>query len=239
MKYELETIPVWDGLAHESECFLCDLMQTAEQDSLLFYLGSSVMNPQTRVEVNKKGFCPDHFDKLVLAGKPQALALLCETYLSTTRDELKSDVRSIAQAKKAKEVHKLTERVIKTIDERSSGCLICDKMEHRLNRYCFTTAYLWGKDEEFRSALEQSKGVCLHHLKKLLTVGKEALDADKYAEFVKALMVLTEKNLDRIEADVLWMTQKYKSENIDKPWNGCEDAQKRAVQKLIGKGRIN
>ena len=33
------------------------------------------------------------------------------------------------------------------------------------------------------------------------------------------------------------MIEHYKSENRDKPWNGCEDAQVRAVYKEIGKGR--
>ena len=34
------------------------------------------------------------------------------------------------------------------------------------------------------------------------------------------------------------MTQKYKSENKDKPWNGAEDAHRRAVEKVVGKARV-
>ena len=30
-KYQLETIPVWDGIKSQSECFICDLMQQAEK----------------------------------------------------------------------------------------------------------------------------------------------------------------------------------------------------------------
>ena len=41
-KYQLETIPVWDGIRSGSECFICDLMKQAEDDSLRFYLGASV-----------------------------------------------------------------------------------------------------------------------------------------------------------------------------------------------------
>ena len=57
-KYQLETIPVWDGIKSGSECFICDLMEQAQTDSLEFFLGSSVMNPETRVRVNSTGFCP-------------------------------------------------------------------------------------------------------------------------------------------------------------------------------------
>ncbi len=48
MKIQLETIPVWDGLNSGSECYICDLMKEAEEDALTFYLGPSVMNPETR-----------------------------------------------------------------------------------------------------------------------------------------------------------------------------------------------
>ena len=44
--------------------------------------------------------------------------------------------------------------------------------------------------------------------------------------------------MDRVQKDDWWMTQKYKSENKDKPWNGAEDAHKRAVEKLVGKVRV-
>ncbi len=45
------------------------------------------------------------------------------------------------------------------------------------------------------------------------------------------------RNLDRTSKDLVYMIEHYKSENRDKPWNGCEDAQVRAVYKEIGKGR--
>ena len=69
-KYQLETIPVWDGIKSQSECFICDLMEQAQNDSLEFYLGSSVMNPETRVRVNSIGFCPQHTSMLVQSGHP-------------------------------------------------------------------------------------------------------------------------------------------------------------------------
>ncbi|MDT3389357.1 MAG: DUF6062 family protein, partial [bacterium] len=54
-KYQLETIPVWDGIKSGSECSICDLMKEAEQDGLEFYLGSSLMNLETRARDNATG----------------------------------------------------------------------------------------------------------------------------------------------------------------------------------------
>lgn len=238
MKYELETIPVWDGVKSDCECFLCELMKQAEEHSVNFYLGSSVMNPETRLRVNEHGFCPEHFEKLAEAGKPQSLALMCDTYLARSREKLAGSFKAITQAKPGRKLEAAVQGFSTGLQARESGCLICTQMKGRLDRYCFTTAYLWNQDQEFRQALADSKGVCLHHLDALLRMSAEALDASARAEFCRAMIELTEKNLDRVAADVLWMTQKYKSENIDKPWNGCEDAQKRAVFKMIGQGRV-
>jgi hypothetical protein len=70
MKYKLETIPVWDALKEDSECLLCFLEEKIEDYYLNYYLGSSVMNRETRVKLNQKGFCSDHFRGLL--GKNKA-----------------------------------------------------------------------------------------------------------------------------------------------------------------------
>ncbi len=238
MKYELETIPVWDGVKSGCECFLCNLMEDAQSHYVDFYLGSSVMNPETRVRVNNYGFCPEHFSQLAQRGKPQALALLCDTYLARSRELFSPAFKDIASAKPGRKSAAAVDAYVKADEQREHGCLICTQMQERIDRYCFTTAYLWGKDPEFRTALENSKGVCLYHLRDLLLRSQDALDPKTSAEFCAAMVSLMEKNLQRTADDVLWMTQKYKSENIDKPWNGCEDAQKRAVYKMIGQGRV-
>src|SRR5690554_4428717 len=99
MKYELETIPVWDGVRSGSECFLCDLMLEAQRHAVAYYLGTSVMHPETRVEVNKTGFCPVHWDDLVTAGKPQSLALISHTYLQKTLSLLAPRISSLRKGK--------------------------------------------------------------------------------------------------------------------------------------------
>ena len=126
------------------------------------------------------------------------------------------------------------------VDESGTGigCLACEKMASRLDRYAFTTVRLWEEDPDFRQALAESKGVCLHHLEPLLAMAESALDAVALQTFGTELTALVLQNLKRLEDDLWWMTQKYKAEHIDSPWNGCEDAHKRLVRKLIGEGRI-
>ena len=111
-------------------------------------------------------------------------------------------------------------------------------MDARLQRYAYTVVPLWHPDSEFRQEFTSGKGVCLHHVKHLLAMASKVLDAKETQLFGCELGVLVERNLQRLEREVWWMTQKYKSENMDKPWNGCEDAHKRGVDKMTGRHRV-
>ncbi|MEA5031767.1 MAG: DUF6062 family protein [Sphaerochaeta sp.] len=238
MKLELETIPVWDGVKSDKECFLCSLMKEAEAHAVSYFLGSSVMHPETRLAVNDTGFCPNHWALLAAAGKPQSLALISHTYLEQTLGQLEPRIERIAKGKAGRKTTLAVQDMVVTMQKREAGCLVCDKMKVRLDRYATTIVYLWGEDVEFRQALSEGKGVCLHHLEALLTRAPSVLDAKQTQAFSTELTTLVHHNLKRLEHDLWWMTQKYKAEHVDSPWNGCEDAHKRLVNKLIGEGRI-
>lgn len=231
VRYQLETIPVWDGIASQSECFVCDLMEQAQKDALDFFLGSSVMNPETRVKVNTVGFCPQHTEMLVQSGRPNSMAVMWESHFAQTRSLLE---RTLEEMEHPKNVSKTARKLRETLDSREHGCLICDRMEERLNRYCFTIPYLWGQDTQFRDAFSNSKGFCLPHMVCIMELASDALDPKTARDFSCAMADLQKRNLERIAHDLWYMTERYKSENRDKPWNGCEDAQKRAVHKEIG-----
>lgn len=238
MKLELETIPVWDSVKSDKECFLCELMKEAEIHAVSYFLGSSVMHPETRLAVNDTGFCPSHWARLAAAGKPQALALISHTYLEQTLGRMEGRIERIAKGKAGRKTTLAVQDLVTTLQKREAGCLVCDKMQGRLDRYATTVVYLWKEDAEFRQALVEGKGICLHHLETLLNVAPSVLDAKQTQEFSTELTTLVYQNLKRLEHDLWWMTQKYKAEHIDSPWNGCEDAHKRLVSKLIGEGRI-
>lgn len=238
MKIQLETIPVWDGVDSGSECYICDLMKEAEEDALTFYLGPSVMNPETRVKVNEHGFCHAHWNALVARKKAQAVALMSDTYLKRTRELLEGDINNLRKTKTANQAKKAVKKFTESLNKREAGCLVCTSMENRLERYLYTTCHLWGDDPEFAVVLSKGKGFCLHHAGLLLQMAPKALPSDKIVEFTRSLIETQLKNLDRIAEDIHWMTQKYKSENKDKPWGTGEDAHKRGVEKMVGTVRV-
>ena len=239
MKYKLETIPVWDALNENCECPFCILMEKAEVRYVKYYLGNSAMNPETRMEVNKNGFCPEHFSALLLARNPQHLGLIAHTHLQDWMEDLDrnfpTEGKTLLGRLSGKGASR-TQAFSEHIDARSGSCLICDRIDRTLKRYTFTTVYLWkNREEGFREALEASKGFCIPHAKELLLMAEEILNAGEFGEFTAFIKVLQKKNLERLEEEISWFTQKFKSENHNKPWGSSEDAHYRVIQKLTGK----
>lgn len=238
MKVQLETIPVWDGIHRDTECFVCDLMKAAEEQITAYYLGSSVMHPETRVAIHEVGFCHHHWRGLLAKGKPQALALISHTYLQHVRKEIDRPLQTMIDSRKRKSTEKAIQHFGNLLEQHEKGCLICHDMQQRLHRYGDTIAILWEEDLEFRKALLESKGLCLHHHQQVLLRAQKLLSSASFVQFSADLAQVMELKLIRLEDDILWMTQKYKAEHATSSWNGCEDAHKRVVQILTGDGRI-
>jgi len=57
-------IPVNDAYIETCGCPVCRLHDKAENNYLEYYLGPSLMEPDTRIITNKTGFCPVHMGKL-------------------------------------------------------------------------------------------------------------------------------------------------------------------------------
>ena len=238
MKLKLETIPVWDAFAADTQCPLCHLMEASHRDAVAYYTGSSVMHPETRQEVNRTGFCPVHWKSILEAGSAQSVALLSHTFLLETIAKTADILESLTDETKAKRARKRVSEVSEILEKRSEGCLVCDRMTERRERYLYTIIKLFFDDSEFRGTFLDSRGFCLYHTQDLFTMSRKMLGDAQYVEFIRNLAIVTRSSLERLEGDVLWMTQKYKSENADKPWNGCENAQSRTVSAFTGEGRI-
>ena len=238
MKYELETIPVWDALEKGDECLMCTLMKEAHSDAISYYMGSSVMNSETRVKVNQSGFCPTHWNDLIEKRSAQSLSLVSHTFLQETMRELSTLQKGLTKSKVGKSCDKKVAQIISYLLKREKGCMVCNKMGDRLNRYNYTFIKLYTDNSEFKEAFTRSKGLCLHHTQGLLEMGQDVLDKNSFYTFSHDILDIVYKNLERLEREVWWMGQKYKSEHVDSPWNGCEDAHKRVVKKFIGEGRL-
>jgi hypothetical protein len=63
----------------------------------------------------------------------------------------------------------------------------------------------------------------------------EVLKGKTLKAFLSDLSGLERENLERLGAELLFYTQKFDVQNIDKPWGSAKDALDRALQKLSGR----
>jgi len=229
VRLHIDTIPVWDAYGRDSECPLCDLHAANEQACLESFLGASVMEPDVRVEVNAKGFCGHHFERMFAMQNRLGLALMTHTHLKETMASFPRP------ALKKRGLFRKKEAAAQT----GGTCVLCERLGRTMERYLYTVPYLWTREKDFQRAFAESKGVCLPHYRGLCDMAARALSAAEAGAFLAAIEALQRENMARIEKELEWFTLKFDYRNADKPWGNSKDALERAIHKLRGAAGIN
>lgn len=247
MKYEIDTIPVWDALRASSECPLCLLEQRSRQAALKYYVGPSVMVPEVRVTVNKIGFRPETLRLLARDPNKLGLALLTHTRLKTLRARWADQTKALAsEAHRASQQsgvsgllgqRKLREKVAQTVaflQAEEAQCLVEDKVRTDLERYTFTLLHLWKHDPDFRVAWAASPGTCLRHAPGVLTMASQHFETAGLGEFIEEYLGLMGRSLAQVEDDVLAFTQTFDSTHSHLIRGNPQGALDRGLQKIAG-----
>ena len=248
MQYHIDTIPVWDAIKLGGECPLCALQRKIELMDVERYLGASVMEPDVRISVNAKGFCSHHLSILFTQKNRLSLALMLHTHMKETEKKAETVLSQAKLAASKQSGQPVLQRLLRRGDSATaplkraaqelndtvSSCVICDSLQEHMDRYCYTFLYLWDRDRDFQKALSGSKGICIPHGAKLLSMAEENLPARELGSFTETLSGLILGSLHRIEEDVEWFTQKFDYRNQDKPWGNSRDAVERACNQLRG-----
>ncbi len=248
----IDTIPIWEAYHSESECPLCLMEARCEQQFLDVALGGALMEPDTRIMTNEKGFCAEHLNKLYKRENRLGFALTLHTHLKDYMQTLQKQTDALAKElegerkknpvskaasgiAKSAPYYKQLDSLIDHLDERNGTCYICDRIENTMQRYLETVVYMYRKDPEFKKALQASKGVCLRHYPALLKAAKQHLMGETRLAFIEDLVDLQSKNLKRMEEELEWFTLKFDYRNQAKPWGNSKDAVERSLGKLQGR----
>ena len=228
MKQHIDTAPVWAAYEHGGECPLCTLERRSERDYITYFLGGSVMEPAQRIEVNRKGFCAQHFRLLYDAGNRLGLALMAHSYLKETITRLeKGEPEAPRRSWLGGRAQTEGDRA-----KPPDGCALCDRLGEAMARYEETLLYMWSHETAFREAFGASKGLCVRHCAHLLARAPQSMSSRDARAFCEAAGRVTLDNLKRVEGDLDWFTRKFDFRNQDKPWGESRDAVERALNKL-------
>lgn len=250
-KYEIDTIPVWDAYEENGECPLCSIYRQCDEQFCESALGGSVMDSDTRLTVNRKGYCREHARKLFERKNKLGLALMAHTHLLDVLSELQRQaealdealdgeerasaaLRAVRRVAKSAPSVELEKQLAKAARARAQTCILCDKLDDVMRRYVQTVVAMWKEESEFRKAFSQAKGYCLQHFSDLCDCGASQLSGRDQRLFQKALLHSHMEGLKRVAQELEWFTLKFDYRNQDKPWGSSLDAPERALNKLRG-----
>lgn len=247
MRYHIDTIPVWDAMKLDGECLLCALHRKLELGEADRYLGASVMEPSTRIQVNKQGFCRQHHAMLFGMSNRLGHALMLESHTAESRERMQKileDAKKAAHTLSGTPLGKLSragsqaakalEKAAADMAELGSGCIMCASIQENMDRYLHTFFHLYQNDSEFARRFRECKGVCLPHLADLLRIAPSELSGQALSGFVDALSSQAQQNMDRIQEDISWFIKKFDYRYTNEPWKNSQDAVPRTVNKLRG-----
>ena len=119
------------------------------------------------------------------------------------------------------------------MQEKQESCFVCNRMKENMQRY-FDTFFAMLREEEFRTSVEQSKGFCMRHFKRLMEESEENLPNSQREWFRKIIPALMWNNLVRVKEDIDWFVAKNDYRNAGADWKTSRDAVSRGIQKLQG-----
>ena len=240
MVEKIYTIPVNEAYESSCECPLCALHKKAEQDYLDYYLGPSLMEPDTRKITNKTGFCPDHMGKLNLAEQSKlGMGLMMHTHLKDFNEDICADIKAAAPGKasllkgRSSDYKGKLNAIADRIDKRIASCPICEKIDYTLDRYIEVITYLFTHDSDFREKFGSGKAHCMPHVSRLLRAASKMSQNDA-ADFVTVLADCNSTAFTTLIDDVEWFTLKFDYRNSDKPWGNSKNAVQRGMRFLSG-----
>jgi hypothetical protein len=253
MKEKIYTIPVTEAFKEDCECPMCKLESDAEAKYIEYFLGPSLMEPDHRIETNKKGFCAQHFKQLYNRQENRlGLSLMTGTHFSeqnkkleklyhTHAAEIKKDA-NIPILKKASNIIRsrktsteiFIDELIQYLEETQCTCAVCDKLRFTMDRYVDVILYLFFEEKDFRECFKSKKGFCIKHLKELLYGMHEYLSPERKAVILYDILNMQLENMDRLHHELDWFSKKFDYRNHDKPWGNSKDALSRTICKLTG-----
>lgn len=241
MKYHIDTIPLWDAVKQDSECPLCILQRHNELSEAEKLLGAAVMDPDTRIKVNGKGFCKEHQRLLIAGNNRLGLALMMQSHLEHIKPEIMKNIANSKKNqkrsflfKKSAEAKESADEAAKKLRDISESCILCDRVNEHMHRYADNFITLWKNDEKFREAFRESKGVCVEHIALLLSIVPKRLNSAQAEEFISAIESTLEKSLARQKEEIDNFCRKYDYRNRDIPWGNSKDAPERVINRLQG-----
>lgn len=244
MKEKIYTIPINEAYDEPCGCPMCTLERRLEEEACEYAVGAAMMELDFRVNSNEKGFCSHHIRKIHALPNKLSLALVLDTgvadiggRLAGLFDKVKPEEKSGLFKKSG--AQEMCDKICAELEKYESSCVICEKVEHTMDRYYGTLADMWATEEEFRAKFERAQPLCLPHLLRVLQKARKRLSAKDLNEFLSVVGAGEKNGFSKLGEDIHRFTLKFDYRNRDMEWGDAKDAPRRAIETLCGYGSVD
>ncbi len=237
MRYHLDTIPVWDAFKQDEYCPFCYLFRKREALQVDRCLGGAVMEPDTRIRMNERGFCPEHHKQLYALQNRLGHALLMESHLKTLTEKAGRILEQAASRPKAglfrKESGESTGKALRAL---TSSCLVCENLENDMAQYAYTAAVLYEKESEFPRALEKAP-LCMTHIALMADAAEKHASDGTRKKIYASLLTALKRDGEKCITDIGAFARSFDYRNADLrdiPRNALEQAVNFSRERCLG-----
>lgn len=232
MAETIYSIPINEAFEQYDGCPLCRLRAKLEQDSLDYTLGAAMMEPDVRTEMNRLGFCRQHFARMSAMRSSLSLALILESHLDLVIGRL--DVPA-AGGKRLLKKAASSEDAGSAAKQLSESCYICSRVAGFEEKYIDNTLHLYRTDERFRKKLASQPLFCLEHAGQLLTRGAASLSPAVYESIYADITHILRTAAAKCRSDVTEFTRSFDHRNAGKPMSDdARSSTPRSISLLAG-----
>ncbi len=219
MKEDIRTIPVNDIFSEKSGCPFCTMEKMLEKIQVEYIVGDAMMEPSTRIDTNKKGFCHRHFSMMQKEGKKLPNALILESHLQEIID-------SIPKGKKP------DKKFIAKIKEITHSCYVCDRIENNMNHLIQIIFTEWKKGNDFQKMYKEQPFICLEHYGKVMEKAAANLKGHALEDFCQITNNLFSNYIKDLKEDTTYFCSMFDYRNQGKDWGKSIDVIERDIEFL-------
>lgn len=226
MKETICTIPINDIFMPKDGCPICRMEKMLEEQYVKFITGDAMMEPNIRIETNKKGFCHRHFSQMFEGGQKLPNALILESHLQEIIDNY--------MPKKLK--GKPDKKQLEGIKTELSSCYVCDRIKWDMHHFMATIFVEWAKGEEFRKLYNEQPFICLKHYSFIMeaATAKGGLPSKHLADFHAETAALTKNYLESLKSDITHFCSMFDYRSKGQEWGSSKDSIERSIEFLTG-----
>ena len=224
MRENITTIPINDLFKPKDGCPLCRMEEMLEKNYVEFIVGDAMMEPNIRIETNKKGFCHRHFSKMFSVGQKLPNALILESHLKAVLTEVLPKKGNTKPDKKT----------LDKIEKLSRSCYVCDRIERDMVHLISTVLSEYEKREDFRTLFREQPYICLNHYALIMrqASGKGGISSKNIKNFHEDTYNLTRNKLSSLKDDITHFCSMFDYRNRGKDFGNSRDAIERGIEYL-------